>query len=155
MARVHCELCDGYVFTGKGNHIEVDSKHYHRKCIEGEKMSGESAESYKLLRSTVRELCVRHDRPVNWGLIGKQIKDLLMEGFDYDDQLYALEWLYNRDGEIFWGYGRVKKFIYHALEHRKKEEEVDRRMQEIKSVGQSDIKTEIKRPVSRPSFLPR
>lgn len=152
MARVRCELCGGYVYTDKGNHIQIDGKDYHRKCVESEQTSKADAEAYKRLKSAIYDLCIRHDRPINWGLIGKQIKDLLLEGFDYDDQLYALEWLYERDGEIFWGYGRVKKFIYHAIEHRKKQEELERKMQEAEST--TEAKSQIRRPVSKPSFLP-
>jgi len=118
--RVKCEICGNNVDTGAGNYIFANGIHQHKKCPHKSKLSPEEIKDRKELTDAIQWVSIKWDASLNWPLITKQIKVLLEKGYNYQDQLYALKWLVNKDDK-FWGYGRVEKFIEHAMHYKEQE----------------------------------
>lgn len=149
MARVKCQLCEKFVNTTANNYVFANGIHQHRKCPTNPKLSEEEKRARKDLTDAIEWLAVKYGKPLNWGLITSQIKKLLEKGYSHEDQLFSLKWLVERDGE-FWGYGRLEKFITHAMEHKKKLEEfeIKKQAKSIQKKEEAGLKAE-----SKPTFL--
>lgn len=148
MARVVCALCGKKVDTTKDNYVFANDIHQHKHCPKSSATTEEDKNDLKILKEAIQWACVRYDKPTNWVLISTQIKELKDMGYSYADQLYALKYLVDVDGEFF-GYGRLKKFIAHAMEHRKKEEDYEAKKKEaLKQEKPQQLKV-----TSKPKFL--
>lgn len=150
MAMVECGLCGGRVNTTAKNYVYANELHQHRKCpSKAPKLSDQEVKDRKELTDSIKWLAVKYGKPLNWGLITAQIKRLLEQGYSHSDQLYALKWLVEKDGE-FWGYGRLEKFIVHAMEHRKRLAEFEEKKlaEKIKVEQKPEIKVN-----SNPTFF--
>lgn len=151
--RFKCQLCGKYVDSTKDNYIYENGVHKHIKCPPDKVMSPE----YRNLTDRIQDLAVEHGKPLTWHLIGRQIQSLKDKGYDYPDQLYALNWLVEKDGE-YWGYGRVEKFVVHAMEYKRKNEEWNLKQQEKekqKEQTEEDLEAYRKKilEASKPEFL--
>lgn len=129
MARVVCALCGKKVDTTKDNFVYANGIPQHKKCPSVSTTTEAEKNDLKALKKAIEWVCVKYDKPTNWSLISTQIKELKDLGYSYSDQLYGLKYLVDVDGE-FYGYGRLKKFIAHAMEHKKKEEEYEAKKKE-------------------------
>ena len=142
MAKVECVVCGKGLQTTAKNSVFNSGVWSHKRCPSREKkMTPEEIKAKRDLTDRIQLLAIKHDRSLNWFMITGQIKKLLEEGYSYDEQLYALNYVYDKDDSEFWGYGRVAKFVEHARAHKKKMEEYENRKQiteakeEEKSVG--------------------
>ena len=158
MARVKCEVCGGYVITGKTNYTYENGFHKHKTCPRGKSdTSPEETKARNELTLAIKYTSVKYGKPLNWKLIGTQIQTLRDRGYSYEDQLYALKWVVEKDG-AYWGYGRIEKFIDHALEHRRRHMEfVEKLEAQKKKEQQADNDKDAFRKMvqnsSKPDFL--
>jgi hypothetical protein len=158
MARVLCDVCGGYVITGKANYVYDNGIHRHKACpVKRQPTSPEENKARRDLTDAIQHSAVKYGKPLNWKLIGQQIQSLKDKGYNYADQLYALKWLVEKDGE-YWGYGRLEKFIAHAMEHKRKHEEFlanqqrVKELQELQEIDKEEFRKKIQN-ASRPEFL--
>lgn len=128
MAKVECVVCGKNMLTSSKNAIFNSGVWSHKKCpSKQKKMSPEEAMVKRELTDRIQFLAIKHDKCLNWSLISNQIRQLYEEGYNYEEQLYALNYVYEKDGDEFWGYGRIRKFVEHARAHKKKMDEYENR----------------------------
>lgn len=165
MARVECAICGSLVNTTANNYVFANGLHQHVKCpAKKNVLDEEEKKLYRELTDCIKWAYVEHklgDKTgLNWSLITSQIKKLKEAGYSYEDQIYALKWLVDRDGG-YWGYGRLEKFIEEAIAFKKKEEKylADKQAQElVKELLQSQFQIEKEEPkklkvYSKPTFM--
>lgn len=150
MALVKCSLCDKNVNTTAKNYLFANGVHQHVKCPSSNKLNDQDKAERRELTDAIQWLGVKHDKPLNWSLITKQIKSLLEKGYSYKTQLDALKWLVEKDGE-FWGYGRLEKFMPHYEEHKKKLAEFEEKKRQVEK-SREEQKTALNYN-SKPSFF--
>lgn len=142
MTIAKCVLCGGNVNILKGNSALLDGQVVHKKCPSKKpKLSEEEKEKLNELKECIEWMAVKHEKPTNWALISKQIKDMKEEGYNYEDQLEALKYTYKVDGDVFWGYGRTRKFIAHALYHKKREQDYKEKRTELKKYKPQNLQS--------------
>lgn len=148
MAIVKCEVCGKGMNTAKGNSVFNNGVWTHKKCPVKTTLNDIEKCHWNNLRDRINELCVQYDRPANWTLITAQIKRYKEMGYTYQDQLYTLNYIVEKDG-TFWGYGRVEKFFSHAMTYRQKYEnfiqskKVQRETKPININSKSNFKIDI------------
>lgn len=148
--RVKCAICGRNVETSANNYVFANGLHQHKKCPKSAKLSEEDKKDYKELTDAIKWVAVKDDKPLNWKLITSQIKRYKEMGYSYKDQLYTLKYVVERDG-VFWGYGRIEKFFEHALNYRKKEEEMKKKLEKLKIETKQNQQT--LKVTSKPMFL--
>lgn len=128
MAKVECAVCGKGMLTDKSNSVFNSGVWTHSKCPRTvKKMTPEEIEDKRVLTDRIQLLAIKHDKALNWTLITSQIKQLISEGYSYKEQLFTLEYVYEKDNNEFWGYGRIRKFVEHARAHKKKLDEYEKR----------------------------
>lgn len=111
-----------------GNNVVKNNSFQHKKCPK-KKIVGEDLSKYKQIKDAIVEAMIEYGSPeakargLNWYFINSQINGLINKGFSYEDILYSFEMCIKRD-KIFWGFGRVNKFIEQDVSLKNKYEEV-------------------------------
>lgn len=129
MGYVKCNICGGNMIAKEGkNSVYKNDILQHRICPQ-KKIGAENTELYKKIKDSIVEALIQYGSPeaksrgLNWMFINSQINGLISRGFSYDDILYSFEMCIQRD-KVFWGFGRVNKFIEQDKIQKQKYDEV-------------------------------
>lgn len=125
MGYVNCNNCGERMLAKVGkNSIVKNGVFQHKKCPQ-KKLEGEDLAIYKKIKDAIVEAYIEYgsseakQRGLNWLFINNQVNKLVNDGFSYDDILYSFESCIKRD-KVYWGFGRVNKFIEQDTLTRKK-----------------------------------
>jgi len=140
MGYVRCSVCGkNMIDKVGGNNILIDNVLQHKKCPIKVITDNDTLIKYKELKDTIVEALIDYGSPeaksrgLNWLHINAQINGLIQRGFSYEDILYSFKMCIERD-KVFWGFGRVSKFIDQDIILRDKYNETKNNIKPVEEV---------------------
>lgn len=134
-----CELCGKRIVPTGKNFVIVNDKPCHKKCPKPkQRLSKEESEAYKKLTDNITYYLKYKpkgyvaDTGLNFKKVINQIKQLKDRGYSYEDQIYVLDKVVEKqDG--FYGYTSVVNNIDMIMADKRVTEQQQKRMVEIKT----------------------